>query len=291
MESFRKQVEEATSFIRSLLLTRPRIGLILGTGLGGVADAMREKIVIPYEEIPHFPVSTVVSHQGQLICGTWSEKPAMVMQGRFHLYEGYTPRQISFPIRVMAALGIRTLIITNAVGGLNPLFRPGDLMMITDHINMTGHSPLMGPNIDAWGPRFPDMAEPYSRKLQDLALEAALSERIPLHRGVYVGVVGPNLETAAETRFFRAIGCDAVGMSVIMEAITAVHAGMDVLGISVVTNVNLPDNYQPAMVEDIIATAENAGPRLMRLLETVLRTTDQGESASGLDHRFGHPRS
>jgi purine-nucleoside phosphorylase len=271
MESFRNQVTEAASFILSRLTQKPRIGLILGTGLGGAAEAMEGKVVIPYEDIPHFPVSTVVSHHGQLICGTWARRPIMVMQGRFHLYEGYTPKQISFPIRVMAALGIGTLIITNAVGGLNPLFRPGDLMMITDHVNMTGHNPLIGPNVDDWGPRFPDMVEPYSRKLQELAMEAALSERILLHRGVYVGVVGPNLETAAETRFFRAVGCDAVGMSVIMESITAVHAGLDVLGISVVTNVNLPDNYQPAAVEEIIATAESAGPRLMRLLEEVLR--------------------
>jgi purine-nucleoside phosphorylase len=274
MESFRNQVTEAASFIRSRLTQKPQIGLILGTGLGGAAEAMEGKVVIPYEDIPHFPVSTVVSHHGQLACGTWAGKPIMAMQGRFHLYEGYTPRQISFPIRVMAALGISTLIITNAVGGLNPLFRPGDLMMITDHINMTGHNPLIGPNVDEWGPRFPDMVEPYGRKLQEMAMEAALSERILLHRGVYVGVVGPNLETAAETRFFRAIGCDAVGMSVIMESITAVHAGLDVLGISVVTNVNLPDNYQPAAVEEIIATAESAGPRLMRLLEEVLRRMD-----------------
>lgn len=272
MQLFREQVEEAASFIRSRLKEKPDIGLILGTGLGGVAEAMPEKVSIPYAEVPHFPVSTVVSHQGQLVCGRWAEKPLMVMQGRFHLYEGYTARQISFPIRVMAALSIRTLIITNAVGGLNPQFRAGDLMLITDHANLTGHNPLTGPNIDEWGPRFPEMTQPYNSKLRDAAIEAALSLGITLHRGVFAGVVGPSLETAAETRFLRTIGCDAVGMSVIMEAITAVHAGLDVLGISVVTNVNLPDNYQPAPLEDIIATAEKAGPRLVRLVEAVLRT-------------------
>jgi len=192
------------------------------------------------------------------------------MQGRIHLYEGYTPKQVSFPLRIMAALGIHTLILSNAAGGLNPQFRGGDLMLITDHINLTGRNPLLGPNVDEWGPRFPDMAEPYSRRLQELAVRTALAEKIQLHRGVYAGVLGPSLETAAETRFLRMIGADAVGMSIVMESITAVHAGLDVLGISVITNVNLPDHYKPVPLDEIISTAEEAGPKLMFLLGKLL---------------------
>ena len=270
MEVFRKQVEEATAFIQSKLKIQPKIGLILGTGLGGVAEAMENVAVISYNAIPHFPVSTVPSHESRLICGKWGEKPVIAMQGRFHLYEGYTPGQITFPIRVMKSLGVSTLIISAAAGGLNPQFQAGDLMLITDHINLTGHNPLRGPNLDEWGPRFPDMVEPYSGKLQDLAAKTALSERLSLQRGVYVGVLGPSLETAAETRFLRAIGADAVGMSVIMEVIAAVHCGMDVIGIAVITNVNLPDCYQPAVLEQIVATAEKAGPKLMHLVAKLL---------------------
>jgi purine-nucleoside phosphorylase len=270
MEVFQKQIEEAAAFIGYNLEFQPAIGLILGTGLSGVAGAMQTIAVMPYKAIPHFPDSTVDSHVGQLICGAWAQKPVIAMQGRFHLYEGYTPEQIAFPVRVMKALGVRTLIISAAAGGLDPQFQAGDLMLITDHINLTGHNPLRGPNLDEWGPRFPDMVEPYTRKLQELAVRTALSERLPLQRGVYVGVPGPSLETAAETRFLRTIGADAVGMSVIMEVITAVHCGMDVLGIAVITNVNLPDCYRPAVLEDIVATAEQAGPKLMQLVTGVL---------------------
>ena len=270
METFQKQVQKAAEFIGYNLEFQPEIGLILGTGLGSVADAMQVRAVIPYNAIPHFPVSTVASHIGQLLCGTWAERSVITMQGRFHLYEGYTPEQIAFPIRTLKALGVRTLIISGAAGGLNPQYQAGDLMLITDHINLTGHNPLRGPNVDEWGPRFPDMVEPYTRKLQDLAVKTALSERMPLQRGVYVGVLGPSLETAAETRFLRAGGGDAVGMSVIMEVITAVHCGLEVLGIAVITNVNLPDCYQPAVLEEIVATAEQAGPMLTHLVAKVL---------------------
>jgi purine-nucleoside phosphorylase len=270
MESVREQVESAVAFVRNHLRVIPEIGLILGTGLGAVAEALGDASVISYKEIPHFPVSTAPSHEGRLVCGRWIDKSVIVMQGRFHLYEGYTPQQIAFPLRVMRALDVRMLIISAAAGGLNPQFGPGDLMLITDHINLTGHNPLRGPNLDEWGPRFPDMAEPYSKRLRDLAVNAALSEGIDLQRGVYVGVLGPSLETAAETRFLRTIGADAVGMSVIMEVITAVHCGMEVLGLAVITNVNLPDCYQPAVVEDIVATAEQAGPRLMHLIGKVM---------------------
>jgi purine-nucleoside phosphorylase len=270
MESVRKQVETAVAFIQSHLRIQPEIGLVLGTGLGAVAEALGDASVIPYNEIPHFPVSTAPSHEGRLVCGRWVGKSVIVMQGRFHLFEGYTPQQIAFPLRVMKDLGVRMLVISAAAGGLNPQFRAGDLMLITDHINLTGHNPLRGLNLDEWGPRFPDMAEPYSKNLQDLVVATALSERVALQRGVYVGVLGPSLETAAETRFLRTTGADAVGMSVIMEVITAVHCGMEVLGLAVVTNVNLPDCYQPAVVEEIIATAEKAGPRLMLLVAKLL---------------------
>ncbi len=270
MEEFRRKVEEAARHVAARIPLPIKIGLVLGTGLGSVADAIENSAVLPYEEIPHFPRSTVTSHQGRLVAGTWARQPVLAMQGRFHLYEGYSALEISFPIRVMRALGIDTLFISNAAGGLNPQFQAGELMLIADHINFTGHNPLVGPNVDAWGDRFPDMTEPYSRTLQETARSTALELGMVLHRGVYVGVLGPNLETAAETRFLRAMGADAVGMSTIMEVITAVHAGMKVLGISAVSNVNLPDHYLPAPLEEIIATAEKAGRDLSRLLEHIL---------------------
>jgi len=270
MSSIRDQIGEAAAIIGRHLKATPEIGMILGTGLGSVAEEIEEPATVPYSAIPHFPVSTVQSHQGQLLGGKWAGKPILAMQGRFHLYEGYTPQQIAFPVRVMKALGVRTLLISNAAGGLNPYFQPGDLMLITDHINLTGQNPLVGPHVEEWGLRFPDMTQPYSRRLEKIALESSLGEGLFLQRGVYVGVLGPSLETAAETRFLRSIGGDAVGMSVIMEVITAAQASMEVLGISVITNVNLPDHYQPATIEDVIATAERAGPRLARLLAGVL---------------------
>jgi purine-nucleoside phosphorylase len=270
MESFMQQVNEAAHHLTARLPVRPRIGVILGTGLGGAADSMSGAVKIPYSEIPHFPMSTAPSHEGRLIGREWAGQSVLIMQGRFHLYEGHTPLQISFPIRVMAQLGIQKLIVSNAAGGLNPNYRAGDLMLVSDHINLTGQNPLAGPNADEWGPRFPEMTEPYCRNLQKLALETALSERILLHRGVYVGVMGPSLETAAETRMLRSLGADAVGMSLIMENITAVHAGIKVLGLSVITNVNLPDNYRPAPVEQIIAVANKAAPKLHHLMDRLL---------------------
>jgi purine-nucleoside phosphorylase len=270
MELFRTRVEEAADFIGSRLETRPGVAIVLGTGLGAVADAMEPSAAIPYGTIPHFPVSTAPSHHGRLLHGAWAGKSILAMQGRFHLYEGYTPLQIAFPIRVLAALGVKTLILSSAAGGLDPRFRPGDLMLLRDHINLTGQNPLVGPNVDEWGPRFPDMTQPYSLRLRELALETAVSERIPLHQGVFAGVLGPSLETAAETRFLRQIGADAVGMSVVMEAVAAVHAGLELLGISVVSNVNLPDCYEPAPIEQIIATVDAAGPKFVRLLASIL---------------------
>lgn len=266
MADFRSQVEEAAVFLRDRLQVQPSIGVILGTGLGGIAHALEKVAAFSYGSIPHYPVSTVQSHAGQLLIGRWGEKTVLVMQGRLHLYEGYSAQEIAFPVRVMARLGVSTLIISNAAGGLNPQFRAGDLMLITDHINLTGHNPLIGPNVDEWGVRFPDMAEPYDRRLRHLASEVAGAEKILLHRGVYAGVTGPSLETAAETRYIHALGADAVGMSTLMEVITAVHMGLKVLAFSAITNVNLPDAYEPATLEQIIAAAEMAGPRLTRIM-------------------------
>jgi purine-nucleoside phosphorylase len=265
------RVEQSVAFLRDHARVQPQIGIVLGTGLGRLGDRIQAPAVFPYEEVPHFPVSTVTGHRGRLVFGSLAGKAVMALQGRFHFYEGYGPKEITFPIRVMAAMGVRTLVISNAAGGLNPLFRPGDLMLIRDHINLTGQNPLRGENVEAWGPRFPDMTEPYSRRLVDLTEQVALELGLKVHQGVYVGVTGPSMETAAETRFLRLIGADAVGMSTIPEVIVAVHAGLRVLGVSVITNVNLPDNYQPAPIEKVIATAEGAEPRLERLMTEVLK--------------------
>lgn len=270
MLNIRAKVAEATAHIKPYLDRQPEVGLILGTGLGGIIGEMDKTIALPYADIPHSPLSTVTSHHGQLVFGAWAGRSIIALQGRFHLYEGYTPLQISFPIRVLRSLGVKTLMISNAAGGLNPNFKPGDLMLISDHINFTGQNPLAGENIDEWGDRFTDMTEPYSRRLMEVAERTALDLRIPLHKGVYAGVLGPNLETAAETRFLRMAGADAVGMSTVMEVITAAHAGMDVLAISVITNVNLPDCYKPASVEQIIATADSAGEKLGRLFAGII---------------------
>jgi purine-nucleoside phosphorylase len=270
MNNLKRKAEEAAAFIKPYLDCSPLIGLILGTGLGGIVETMDRTVALSYETIPHYPVSTVPSHYGQLVFGKLGGKPVIAMQGRFHLYEGYSPQEVSFPIRVLQELGIKILVLSNAAGGLNPDFQSGDLMLVTDHINLTGRNPLVGRNVDDWGVRFPDMTEPYSRRLIRLAADTAVAERIRLNRGVYAGVLGPSLETAAETRFLKMIGADAVGMSMIMEVITAVHAGMEVLGVSVITNLNLPDCYEPAELEEIIATAAMAGKRLSPLLAKVL---------------------
>lgn len=263
-------IDEASKVLASAMDLRPQCALILGTGLGAVAHAMTVHGELAYEAVPHHPVSTVPSHQGRYLWGTWAGVDVLALQGRFHLYEGYSPWQVSFPVRVLARLGIQALFLSNAAGGLNPLFQPGDLMLITDHMNFTGQNPLVGPNLDDLGPRFPDMTEPYSRRLQEIAREEALRAGVRLREGVYVGVLGPSMETAAETRFLRAAGADAVGMSTVMEVIAAVHAGMKVLGISVISNVNRPDCYEPVPLEKVIETASAAGPTLMQLLERSL---------------------
>ena len=264
------KVKESVAFLESETKLRPHIAVVLGTGLGGLADKIKAAAVISYKNIPNFPISTVVSHEGRLIFGSLGGKSVVAMQGRFHFYEGYEAKEITFPIRVMAAMGIKTLLISNAAGGLNLSFQAGDLMLISDHINLTGQNPLRGDNVDEWGPRFPDMTAPYNRGLINLARKAAKDLGIKIHKGVYVGVPGPSMETAAETRSLRIIGADAVGMSTIPEVIVAVHAGLRVLGLSVITNVNDPDNYQPAPLEQVIATAKGAEPTLVRLVEEIL---------------------
>ncbi|MBV8228504.1 MAG: purine-nucleoside phosphorylase [Planctomycetaceae bacterium] len=263
-------VREATRVVRSHWVGVPRVGVVLGTGLGGLAEEIQAEARIPYPEIPHFPCSTGESHRGQLVCGTLAGQTVIAMEGRFHLYEGYTAAQVTFPIRVMKELGCRYLIISNAAGGLNPFFAKGDLVVIEDHINLLNLNPLIGPNDDRLGPRFPDLIEPYDRALQGLALRAALEEDIVAHRGVYVAVTGPNLETRAEYRFLRGIGADVVGMSTVPEVLVAVHAGLRTLGFSIVTDMCLPDALAPVSVEEIIAVAREAEGKLRKIVRKVL---------------------
>ncbi len=244
--------------------------IILGTGLGALGAEIDVQAPIDYADIPGFPLSTVESHAGQLLCGTLAGKRVVAMRGRFHRYEGYTLQQVTFPVRVLRALGAPVLVVSNACGGMHPLWNPGDLMLIADHINLLGDNPLIGPNDDRLGPRFPDMSEPYDAALRALARAVALEERVPLHEGVYVAVTGPNLETRAEYRFLRAIGADVVGMSTVPEVIVAVHGGMRVLGLSIITDRCLPDALEPAALEQIIATAASAEPHLTTLVRGVL---------------------
>ena len=270
MTQYRARIEEAVTFLQSRTKLRPDAGIILGTGLGGLAQEVVPEVVVEYPEIPHFPVSTVESHKGRLILGTLAGKNVMVMQGRFHYYEGYTMEQVTFPVRVMKALGAGTLLISNAAGGMNPQFSKGDIMVITDHINLIGDNPLIGLNDDSLGPRFPDMSEPYSTELIGIANEVALTLGIRLERGVFVAVSGPNLETRAEYRYLRAIGADAVGMSTVPENIVAVHAGMRVLGMSIITDECFPDSLQPVRIDEVIAVASRAEPRLTAILKGVV---------------------
>ena len=243
-----------------------RVGLILGTGLGRLAEAIDVRESVGYEEIPGFPVSTVESHAGRLLVGTLRGVPVVAMQGRFHLYEGYSAREIARPVHVLAELGVDTLVVSNAAGGMNPHFQRGDLMLIEDHINLLGANPLTGPNVDAWGPRFPDMSEPYDAELRATVERLALEAGLRLQRGVYVAVAGPSLESRAEYRFLRAIGADVVGMSTVPEVIAARHRGMRVAAFSVVTDMCLPDALEPVSIADILAAAALAEPNLARLV-------------------------
>lgn len=264
------QIQEATRAIQARWDVRPRIGIILGTGLGGLAEDIAADAKLAYRDIPHFPQATVQSHAGQLVCGRLAGKHVVAMEGRFHFYEGYTLKQITLPVRVMRALGCEILIVSNACGGMNPQYAKGDLMFIEDHINLMGDNPLIGKNDDRLGPRFPDMCYPYDRELLALGQRIALEERIAAHKGVFVAVPGPNLETRAEYRFLRAIGADVVGMSTVPEVIVAVHCGLRTLGLSVVTDICLPDALEPVRLEEIIAVANAAEKKLRVLVRRVV---------------------
>jgi purine-nucleoside phosphorylase len=264
------QTEKVKQLIAARWTRRPAIGIVLGTGLGAVAQDIQADVVIPYADLPHFPQSTVMGHAGRLVCGQLGSKTVMAMDGRFHGYEGYSLLQITFPVRVMKALGCGTLVVSNAAGGLNAQFAKGDIMVIEDHINLMGDNPLIGPNDERLGTRFPDMSEPYDLKLVALARQSALDEKLQLQKGVYVAVTGPNLETRAEYRFLRQIGADVVGMSTVPEVIVAVHAGMKVLGFSVVTDMCLPDALKPVTHEEIVAVANEAEARLRKLVHRVV---------------------
>jgi purine-nucleoside phosphorylase len=259
------QVEAAKQAVRAKWQGRPTVGIILGTGLGGLVGEIAAEASFPYDEVPHFPTSTVVSHAGRLVCGQLGGKTVVAMEGRFHFYEGYSLQQITLPVRVMKALGCEVLVVSNACGGLNPQYAKGDIMVIDDHINLLGDNPLIGKNDDRLGPRFPDMSQPYDRELMKFAREIALEERIVCHQGVFVAVPGPNLETRAEYRFLRGGGADVVGMSTVPEVIVAVHCGLRSVGFSIITDMCLPDALEPANVEDIIATA-NAAEKKLRVL-------------------------
>ncbi|MFO0824160.1 MAG: purine-nucleoside phosphorylase [Gemmataceae bacterium] len=264
------QIQEATAAIRAKWAGKPTAGIVLGTGLGKLTEDITAEAVIPYEQIPHFPRSTAPSHKGQLVCGKLAGKPVIAMEGRFHFYEGWTMQQVTFPVRVMKALGAETLIVSNACGGMNPQWGKGDLMLIEDHINLLGDNPLIGPNDDRLGDRFPDMCNCYDRELLKLGKRIAMEEKIVCHQGVFVAVSGPNLETRAEYRFLRMIGADVVGMSTVPEVIVAVHSKMRVMGISVITDTCLPDALEPVSIPDIIATANEAEKKLRRLVHRVV---------------------
>ncbi|MEP6691352.1 MAG: purine-nucleoside phosphorylase [Gemmatimonadaceae bacterium] len=265
-----ERVGVALSVVRERCAEPPSVAIILGTGLGGLAREIDVTATIDYADIPGFPLSTVESHAGRLLYGTLGGTAVVAMQGRFHRYEGYSLQQVTFPVRVLRALGAGTLVVSNACGGMNPLWSAGELMLIADHINLIGDNPLIGPNDDALGPRFPDMSEPYDPGLRDVARDVAAGLGIALREGVYVAVAGPNLETRAEYRMLRALGADVVGMSTVPEVIVARHGGMRVLGISIITDMCLPDALEPASVDQIIATAGRAEPRLTSLVRGVL---------------------
>jgi purine-nucleoside phosphorylase len=272
----RQQMEEAAAAVRARTHHQPHVGLILGSGLGGLADAVQAADVIPYTDIPHLAPSTVEGHAGRFVIGKLEGQSIIVMQGRSHYYEGYSMQQITLPIRVMQLLGVRILIVTNAAGGLSPDFRPGELMLITDHINligMAGHSPLRGPNDPSLGPRFPDMSEAYDIELRQLALRVAAEQKIKLHQGVYICLAGPSFETPADIRFIRRLGADSVGMSTVPEVTVARHGGTRVLGLSGISNVMAiePGAAVPATHEEVLQAGQVLVPRLMAIIRGVLQ--------------------
>ena len=273
IEDYINKVDETVRFLKEKIKRKPSVVIILGTGLGGLIESIEVDTLLPYEQIPHFPRSTVKGHQGNLIFGKLKSKDVAVLQGRFHYYEGYSTRELTFPLRTLSQLGAETLVVTNAAGGLDTSFIPGTIMVITDHLNFIGENPLRGKNVDAWGPRFPDLSEPYDRKLIDVTMQCADTLNMTnVTTGIYVAIPGPSLETSAETRFLRLAGADAVGMSSVPEVIVAKHAGMKVLGLSAVANVNDPDNFTPILLDDIIKAAQEIEPGLQELIKEVLST-------------------
>lgn len=271
MKNLLEKINETLEVVRKFSGKEYPIGIILGTGLGGLVSEIEIEHIIEYDKLPHFPLSTVESHSGKLILGSINGKNVVAMQGRFHYYEGYTMQQITYPVRVMKFLGVKTLLVSNACGGMNPIYRRGDIMIMNDHINLIGDNPLIGKNEESLGPRFPDMSEPYDKKLIELAEKIALENGIKLQKGVYVAVPGPNLETKAEYRFLRATGADVVGMSTIPENIVANHMGIKVLGISIITDECFPDSLEPVDVKEIIETAINAEPKMTKILKEVIK--------------------
>ncbi len=274
MEDLKAKVTESVEFINQKSKIKPEIAIILGTGLGRLAEDIEEKEIIPYSEIPNFPVSTVKSHSGNLVLGKLGNKEVVAMQGRFHYYEGYSLKEVTFPVRVMKNLGADLIIISNAAGGMNRFFKRGDLMLITDHVNLFGDNPLIGPNDEELGPRFPDMSEAYSQKLIELVKKVALKEKIRLQEGVYAGLTGPTLETSAEYRFLISIGADAVGMSTVPEVIVANHMGMKVLGISCITDLAIDGVIVKTSVEEILKAASDAEPIMTKLIKKVIEKID-----------------
>jgi len=271
----KSRIEEAAAAVRAKSALSPEVGVILGTGLGDFADGLRDRAVVPYREIPHFPVSTVESHAGELHLGRLAGRPVAVMKGRVHYYEGYAMREVAFPVRVLKAIGCRTLIITSAVGAMNPDMPPGTIVVNTDHINLMGDNPLIGENDETLGPRFPDMSEPYARTLVALAERVSIELGAALPRAVFVALSGPTLETAAEYRFLRWIGADTVGMSCVPETIAAVHGGQRVLALGVVTDACLPDHLEPVSIAKVLEVAGRTSPRLIRLITEVVRRLDE----------------
>ena len=267
-----QEITETVDFLRERLTGRPLIGVITGTGLAELTDPMEIDQQIPYDQIPHFPKSTVAGHAGVLVSGNIAGTFTLAMQGRFHIYEGYEVQEVTFPVRVMASLGVRYLFISSAAGGLNPHFKPGELMVVSDHVNLTGHNPLIGRNLSKSTARFPDMTSAYDAELRVLARKTAMELGINLNQGVYVGITGPSLETPAETRFLRAIGGDAVGMSTVNEVIEAIHSGLRVLAIVAITNINLPDCMAGTSLEEVIANARRAAPSLGELFTGIAGT-------------------
>ena len=265
-----ERIQQAAAVVRGRTALTPDVGIILGTGLGGLVREIQTEAVIPYEEIPGFPLSTVESHAGRLIIGTLGGRPVVAMQGRFHRYEGYSLQDVTFPVRVMRALGARALMVTNVSGGMHPLWAPGDLVLLADHINLLGDNPLIGRNDDRLGPRFPDMSDPYDAGYRAIARGLAVEQGVILREGVYVAVTGPCLETRAEYRMLRGMGADLVGMSTVPEVIVAVHQGMKVVGMSIITDQCLPDALVPAKLEHILAVAGRAEPHLTRLVTALV---------------------